>query len=248
MNERKNLVVIGTGMKGSGKSRLLADRYVNHQPRVVHIDPNDEIAERNPRAVRTMGAGALYDALAVAQRRGARAFNIAATGLQTADVAELLRALVPESGPQDSLARAFGTVALECGEMGMLCAIDDKVGDALAAAIMNARHHGLSLFLATQYPYSLPAAARMNSDEVFFFQQDEPQCLVWARQVVGGWGAEYVRALKDHSFLLYERATGLLYLCDKQRRVVDTMPKNGAGAPPPPARPAPARSHRAPRP
>lgn len=223
-------------MKASGKSKLLADRYVQHQPRVIHLDPNDEIA--GPNVLRAMGAAQLFDFLRIAAEKKSRVFNIAVTGFTTADVSQLLRALVPPEGPSRSLARAFGTLALECGEMGMLCQVDGKLSDALAVAMMNARHHGLSLFLATQYPYSLPVAARMNSDEVFFFQQDEPQALVWARQIVGARAADHIAQLRDHAFLLYERATGLLYDCDRNRAVRNCYRKDGAPvAPEPPPAP-----------
>lgn len=225
MNRRENLVVVGTGMKHSGKSQLLWDRYVKLQPRVIHLDANDEVHEKVKGCIRVMGLPALYRALDAAHRRNARAFNIALTGFSPGDVVSLLRALVPPEGPNNSLARAFGTLALECGEMGMLCQIDGKVSDALSIAIMNARHHGLSLFLATQYPYSLPVASRMNSDEVFFFQQDEPQALVWTRQVVGTVGAQVVSELRDHAFLLYDRGDGMLYQCDKHRRVIRALQK-----------------------
>lgn len=230
MTDRRNLVVIGTGMKHGGKSKLLWDRYVSKQPRVIHLDPNDETAEKVPHAIRAMGMPQLYALLKVAHDRKARAFNISVTGFAPSDVAALLQKLVPPTGPHDSLARAFGTLALECGEMGMLCAVEPKVGEALAAAMFNARHHGLSLFLATQYPYSLPPAARMNSDEVFFFQQDEPQALQWARQVAGARAAEVVAQLRDYGFLLYERSTGTLYQCDKSRAVVAKFRKDGAEA------------------
>ena len=69
MNDRANLVVIGTGMKHGGKSSLLADRYVRHQPRVIHLDANDEVCEKTPGALRAMGAAQLYDFLDVAVRR-----------------------------------------------------------------------------------------------------------------------------------------------------------------------------------
>lgn len=231
MTDRRNLVVIGTGMKHGGKSKLLWDRYVSKQPRVIHLDPNDETGEKVPHVIRAMGMPQLYALLKIAHERKAREFNISVTGFTPSDVVALLQRLVPSTGPHDSLARAFGTLALECGEMGMLCQVDAKVSDALSLALMNARHHGLSLFLATQYPYSLPPAARMNSDEVFFFAQDEAQALIWARQVIGAEGAAVVAQLRpeDYGFLLYARGAHTLYVCDKSRRVVRSFPKRAAG-------------------
>jgi hypothetical protein len=235
VNARENLVVIGTGMIGSGKSRLLAERYVRFQPRVIHIDDNDEIRERVPGAVRTLGAGRLFDALALATRKGVRRFNIAAVGLETSDVCSLLDELAPRAGTKPSLALAFGSLAVECGEMGALCVADANVGKALGVAIMRSRHNGLSLFLATQYPYALPPTTRTNCHEVFFFQQDESQALVWCGQVIGAQGAARVAALRDHAFILYERLTGLLYECDKLRRVLRVTRKDGAPIDAPPA-------------
>lgn len=246
MNGRQSLIVVAAGMTNSGKSRLLWTRYVQHQPRVIHLDTNDEVCERVPGALRAMGMGQLFDLLGVAARRRARRFNIAVTGFQPGEVAELLRALVPTTGPRDSLAAgAFGSLAVECSEMGMLCKVSAEVSDALSIAMMNARHHGVSLFLATQYPYSLPAAARMNCHEVALFQMDEPQALIWARQVVGVAGAEAVEyTLRDHAFILYDRHTGLLYHCDKSG--TPTRPpftKQGAPAVDPAApRPSAARA------
>lgn len=237
---RQNLVVLGTGMIASGKSKLLADRYVARQPRVVHIDTNDEI--RTPGAIRVRGLSQLYDVLRIAHEKQARRFTIAAVALEGAELVQLFADLTPASGPADSLAAAFGSLTVECGEMGALCQIYPKVGDALAVAVMRARHHGLSLLMATQYPYSLPPAVRFNAREIFFFQQRDAQALIWARQIVGAEGAEAVRALRDYSFLLYEVESGRLFLCDKSRRVVRTL--HEGAAPPAPAPPAPRRAPR----
>lgn len=230
MNERQNLVAVSTGMIGSGKSRLLHDRYVSRHPRVLHIDDNDEVRERIPGAVRVVGAGAMFDALSAAARRGARRFNIAAVGLESDELGNLLGVLAPRAGGAGSLARAFGTLALEWGEAGAACLSDARVGLALNVALMRSRHHGLSLFLATQYPYALPPSTRTNCHEVAFLQQDEQQALVWARQVVGDEGARCVQQLRNHSFLLYQRLTGLLYLCDRHRAVIRRFRKDGAAA------------------
>ena len=233
-SSRANLVVLATGMKGSGKSKLLWERYVKHQPRVIHVDPNDEVTERLPgRAVRVLGIGATYDALEVAARKGARRFNIAVTGVTPGEVAQLLHALVPPEGPARSVAAAFGSLALECAEMGMLCRSSADVRQELERSLYNMRHHQLSLFMATQYPYALPPGARDNCDSVIFFQQRERQALQWARDVVGDQGAAIVRTLRDYSFLLYERGDGTLYLCDRHQHVVREFREDGAplGAP-----------------
>lgn len=230
MTDRTNLVVLATGMIESGKSKLLADRYVSRQPRVIHIDTNDEVRERLRGVIRVQGAAALYDVLAVAARRRAQAFNIAAVGLEADELIALCEQLAPASGVDGSLARAFGSLALECGEMGALCQIWPKFAEVLGHTIMRSRHHRLSLFMATQYPYSLPPAVRMNAHEIVFFQQDEAQAHQWARQVVGDVGAAEVARLRDYSFLLYERLTGVLYLCDRAHRVVRRFRKDGAAA------------------
>jgi hypothetical protein len=239
------------GRKGTGKSTLLHRRYVSSAPRVLSLDATvpPETLERNPGAVYVIGLDQLRRVLRLAA--GYPRWHIAAA-LEPADVAELFRLLCPPLGsPRASLSRAFGGIAIECGECDLVW---PNAGSApeLLSALRRGRHYLLDLYLATQRPASCAVDVRAQADALIAFAQTEPRDVDYFARGISRPVGELIRSLEGHEFVFYSRADGRVYVCGEDgaaRAIYDTAGRQLAGpARRPAVEPVPAAPEPAPAP
>lgn len=223
MSTRQNLIVFACGRKNTGKSQLLHDLFVSRTPRVLSLDFTGETAERNPDAIVCKGWRKLMSTLKIAAGYGH--WHIAAA-LEPDDIARLFRLLAPPFGDdQPPLARAFGGLAVECGEAYMI-APNAGADPDIVAGWRRGRHAMLSLYMAAQRPAAVNREVSAQADIIAAFAQGEPNDLDFLAKTISAPVAEIVAGLTGHDFVYYERGTGKVYVCGadrRPRRILNTM-------------------------
>lgn len=210
---RANKITFACGMKGSGKSHWLYHQHVVHEPRVIHLDPNgDYIDDKNVLIV--SGYDGLLTALDAFAATNQQEWRVAVALDDPKDVAALFDLLAPRADfGRGSLSRAFGGVAVECGECDQPCP-----NGATAREVQNGwrsgRHHLLNLHMGTQRPPACDRLLTSQADVVAVFAMDEPIDLDWTAKKFGRPAADVVATLPDHWHV--EKCRG-----ERQLRVVD---------------------------
>lgn len=226
---RANVIVFGCGRKGSGKTTLLHERFVDASPRVISLDVTGETVERFPHAIPCYSIEEIMHALTRAAEVRATRWHLAAI-LEPYDVSRLFGLLAPiptRDGPP-SLARAWGGVAVECGECDIIAPVSGAMPNVLSA-FRRGRHHMLSLFMATQRPATCARDVTAQADVIFAFAQTEPRDIDWLARTISTPVADLVRGLPRFHCVYYTRDTGRVYVCDERRtpyRVLDTAGDN----------------------
>jgi hypothetical protein len=222
---RRNSIVFVSGIKGSGKSELLADLFMPVHPRLISIDITGETIERNPEAVAAYGLDELLKALDVATQWPR--WHIAAF-LRRDEIPALFAILAPriESADTLSFSRELGGVAIECGEVYHIMpnqGAAQEVEDALCIA----RHHQLSWLMATQRPASCSRLLSSQADYLIAFMQTEPIDIAWWSKAISKAAGEQIAQLDVHEFVFFRRGDTVFYVCDAKRRVRATFRLNG---------------------
>jgi hypothetical protein len=223
---RRNTIVFAAGMKGSGKSQLLADLFVPLHARLISIDITGETIERNPDAVPAYGLDELIKALDVAAAWPR--WHIVAF-LRREEIPALFALLAPRVESEDTLSfsRELGGVAIECGEAYHIMPNQGaarEVEDALCIA----RHHRLSWLLATQRPASCSRLVSSQADYLIAFMQTEPIDVAWWGKAISKAASEQIAQLDVHEFVFYRRGDRVFYVCDAARRPRSVIRLNGA--------------------
>jgi hypothetical protein len=221
VTDARNTIALVTGRKGTGKSRFLWDWFTSRAPRVLSIDPNGESRKLNPNVTMAIGWDALVDALDRAADYGR--WHIAAV-LERDDFPKLFRLLTPPRGQGESLAEAFGGMAIECGEAFTVYP-NAGTPPELLDALFRARHYGLDFFLATQRPASIAVDVRSMADIVASFSLGSPRDVtaVSAEMMDLPGIADRLQRLPRYHCLYHTRDDGAVYELDPHRRVVGSF-------------------------
>jgi len=218
--DRQNLIVLGVGRKGSGKSRLLMRRYVPHFPRMLTLDQTGEAREAYPHAIEARGLVNVYNAI--------RELHVASDGkgwhvIAVLDVYEVealfARLAPPYAGGKPSLSVTLGGVCVECSEVDVI-APANGTAQSITDAIARGRHYRLSLLLATQRPHQCSRMLSSQADEIFSFRMHEPRDLAWLRQGCGAVFARTVTRLVRYHYAHYDSETGEVTHVDDYGRAV----------------------------
>lgn len=248
LEERRNLIGFACGMKGSGKSTVLAELFTATAPRVISLDVTGETQQRNPGAVPVYSLAELWDFFAVAaggDELGApyESWHVAAM-LPDAELPTLFHALAPpptRDGPA-GLSRLFGGIAVECGECDAI-APNGRTRPEVKEAFKRGRHHGLSLFMGTQRPSETDRLVSSQADWLCILAQSEPLDIEWIRRAVGHVAADIAAELPLGDVILWQRGaptfavTTGMGAARRVRAVVDRRTGAGAPAPAPAAAP-----------
>lgn len=194
---RENEIAFACGMKGSGKSFWLREQFVVKQPRVIHIDPNgDYIDDKNVLIV--AGYDGLLTALDAFAAANQREWRVAVALDDPDDVAALFDLLAPRADfGRGSLARAFGGVAVECGECDQPCP-NGRTAPEIQNGWRSGRHFQLNLYMGTQRPAACDRLLTAQADVVAIFAMDEPIDLDWAAKKFGRPARDVIAQLPDH--------------------------------------------------
>lgn len=215
-------IVVALGRKGSGKSQLLHDLYTSRAPRVITIGHIAQDLGRDPNVIRTLGRAQLFTAL---ERASAYPRWHIAAALEPVDLGELFTLLAPPLGsPRQSLALAFGGLAVACGEAYEIMP-NGRTPDEVLAGLRRSRHYSLDWYLASQRPASIARDATGLADLIFAFAQSEPRDIAFLADTVSRPFADHVRRLvkDEYRCLLHNRDDGSSVILDRARRVVGQL-------------------------
>lgn len=218
---RKNEIVFVSGRTGTGKSQLLYDLFVSRAPRVLSLDVNGEVAERNPDAIEARGWTRVVAALrAVAPYPQ---WHIAAV-IEEEHFDDLVNLLIPPmmADDQTGYARAVGGMALECGELDVLAPVH-SASRTVTGMWRRARHNRLSIFGGTQRTNEVARVCSSQAHHIIAFAQNEPNDIAYLAKAISRPGAELVERLPLHWCVWFERSSGRLYVMDPGRNVVKTV-------------------------
>lgn len=216
LGDRVNTIAFVCGVKGSGKSQLLADLFVRPTPRVLTLEfTRWEAATRNPDAIRTIGLAHTFRALEVCAPH-ARWHIVAA--LEEEEVPDLFELLCPPlTSGSDGYSVQVGGMAVECSECDLI-APTSATPRAIRSAFKRGRHYGLSLYMATQRPHECARIVTSQADHIVSFQQFEPLDLDYLGQAMSRAVAAQVPQLPRYWCVWYERTSGKVFVKDAERR------------------------------
>ena len=218
---RKNEIVFVSGRTGTGKSKLLYDLFVSRAPRVLSLDPNDEVSERNPDAIVARGYAQTLAALRACAPYPQ--WHIAAV-VEEEHFDDLVNLLIPPMMAEErtGYARAVGGMALECGELDVLAPVH-SASRTVTGMWRRARHNRLSIFAGTQRTNECARVCSSQAHHIIAFAQNEPNDIDYLAKAISRPAAEMIGRLPLHWCVWFERATGRVYLMDPDRRVVQTV-------------------------
>ncbi len=221
--KRANVIAFACGMKGSGKSYWLRERFVLRAPRVIHIDPNGDYLD-DPGVMVVSGYDGLLTAMRAFAATGTRTWRVAVSLDDPAEIAALFDLVAPRADfGRGSLARALGGLAIECGECDVI-APNGQTPPAVASAWRRGRHHQLDLYMATQRPAACDRLLTSQADVVACFALDEPRDVDWCAQKFGRPGAAEVVKLPNYWHVEKRRGERDLLVVDPKGRTKRTIP------------------------
>jgi hypothetical protein len=193
---RANTIAFACGRKGSGKSYWLEHEFVVRAPRVVHIDPNGDYLD-DAGVLVVDGYTGLLTALEAFAAVNQREWRVAVS-LSENETVEFFQLVAPlEDFGRGSLSRAFGGMAIECGECDVI-APNGRTHPAVASAWRRGRHHQLDLYMGTQRPAACDRLLTSMADVVACFSLDEPRDVTWVTDKMGRAAADEVVRLPEH--------------------------------------------------
>lgn len=160
------------GRPGTGKSHKLWAEYTSRAPRVLSFGVLRQDLARDPNVVVALGLPQLKDVLRRIARGRYDRWHVA-TALNPAELAELFALLVPPNGVGNSLAEKMGGMAIEACEAYEVFP-NGRTPAEMLAAIRQARHYALDMYLAAQRPASCARDVTAAADHVYLFAQSEP--------------------------------------------------------------------------
>lgn len=190
--ERRNFVAFGCGMRGTGKSTLMA-RYASNFPRRFIVDTAAEFFGTYSDAYECLTLRDTLDALEDAADKDR--WTIVAC-LLPKEIAKVCGVFAPLSNPTAGYSANVGGVMIECGEIETIAPNHKGIAPEVVNLIHRGRHSLTSFAVATRRPADVNRLVTSQADVIACFQQHEVSDIEYLTSVVGEVAARAIGELK----------------------------------------------------
>lgn len=195
---RVNYAEIASGLKGSGKSHLLARRAARF-PRRLILDYADEFFDVYDDAFECLSWPQMLQALRAAAHE--KTWVIVAS-LMLEDVIKLANVLSPAGRPRSGYSYNVGGLIVECGEVELI-APNRGFHPAIAELVHRGRHSRTSMAWGTRRPRDVNRLVTSQADVISCFRQQETADIEYLASIIGVSAASRISTLAEHHHVQY---------------------------------------------